>query len=158
MLHRAADGGQRRYVWKPTALREIAVSGICLQHRPTTLFSSCPIPASPPRVCLTTFDTLAFSWRCTVLTMPASPQLFNEANPFSPVAWFRTAHRRQIDGIEVQEAPSLSLLPEVEAVQEYVMGSLLLVEQKYRMMSQRASGMGPHMAMRSAFSNPGGTI
>ena len=90
--------------------------------------------------------------------MPASPQLFNEANPFSPVAWFRTAHRRQIDGVEVQEAPSLSLLPEVEAVQEYVMGSLLLVEQKYRMMSQRASGMGPHMAMRSAFSNPGGTI
>ena len=50
------------------------------------------------------------------------------------------------------------MLPEVEAVQEYVMGSLLLVEQKYRMMSQRASGMGPHMAMRSAFSNPGGTI
>ena len=97
--------------------------------------------------------------RSSVLTVPASAQLFNEANPSLPVAWFRTAHRRQIDGVEVQEAPSLSLLSEAEAVQEYVMGSLLLVEQKYRMVSQRANIMSPPMAARSAFSDdPGETV
>ena len=72
-------------------------------------------------------------------------QLYTEANPFSPIAWFRTAHRRIVDGVEVQEPPILSLQPEAEAIQEYVMGSLLLVEQKYRMKSQRASNMGPRM-------------
>ena len=51
------------------------------------------------------------------------------------------------------------MLSEAEAVQEYVMGSLLLVEQKYRMVSQRANIMSPPMAARSAFSDDlGGTV
>lgn len=72
-------------------------------------------------------------------------QLYNEANLFSPIAWYRTAYRHSVDGVEVQEPPSLSLQPEAEAIQPYVMGSLLLVEQKYRMRSQMASSFGPSM-------------
>ena len=41
--------------------------------------------------------------------------------------------------------PTLSLQPEAEAIQAYVMGSLLVVEQKYRMKSERSSQFGPRM-------------
>ena len=81
--------------------------------------------------------------------MPCSSQLFNEANPFSPVAWFRTSHKREVDGVTVKEMSTLSLEPEAEAVQAYVMGSLSLVEQKFRMQSERMSNFGPKMAVMS---------
>ena len=79
---------------------------------------------------------------CTTANILSTPQLqlYDALNPYAPVAWFRTAHRREVDGVEVVEPPTLSLQPDVEYLQEVVLASLLIVEQKYRMASKRSAG------------------
>lgn len=72
-----------------------------------------------------------------LLTMPLPWQLYGGTNPLAPVAWFRTAHLRDVDGVEMAEMPTLSLQPECEQIAELVLASLLVVEQKYRMQSRR---------------------
>ena len=100
------------------SLREIAVSP-CPQTHHLCLFPACT----------------------TVHILNAPPlQLYDTLNPYAPVAWFRTAHRRDVDGVEVVEPPTLSLQPEVEHFPEVVLASLLIVEQKYRMASKRSAG------------------
>lgn len=47
-----------------------------------------------------------------LLTMPLPWQLYGGTNPLAPVAWFRTAHLRDVDGVEMAEMPTLSLQPE----------------------------------------------
>lgn len=64
-------------------------------------------------------------------------QLYPEENSFVPVAWYRWAKRSQVVGGDIVEPPSLSLQSAVESVQDYVLVSLLIVEQKYRMGAKR---------------------
>ena len=65
-------------------------------------------------------------------------QLYDQQNPLTPVAWYRTAYRHIVDGAEVVRMPTLSLQPEVESIAHLVLASLIVVEQKYRMKSQQA--------------------
>ncbi|KAI0695576.1 hypothetical protein C8T65DRAFT_41651 [Cerioporus squamosus] len=76
-----------------------------------------------------------YTWKPTSLREIA---LYDQQNPLTPVAWYRTAYRQNVDGVEVTEMPTLSLQPEVESIAHLVLTSLLIVEQKYRMRSQGA--------------------
>lgn len=74
--------------------------------------------------------------KSTTLTRPlCAAQLYAEENPFVPVAWYRTAKRTSPVAAagDVIEPPSLSIQPEGERIQDFVLASLLIVEQKYRM-------------------------
>lgn len=75
--------------------------------------------------------------RFNSLTHYTQLSVYPEENSFVPVAWYRTAKRSQVVGGDIVEPPSLSLQPTVESVQDHVLSSLLIIEQKYRMGDKR---------------------
>jgi len=65
--------------------------------------------------------------------------LYIEDVPFRPIAWFRAS----IPGVE---SASLSLQAEAEVIQDAVLASLIVVEQRYRIQSKRGlGGLGSRM-------------
>ncbi|KAI0713743.1 hypothetical protein C8Q76DRAFT_469026 [Earliella scabrosa] len=70
-----------------------------------------------------------YTWKPTGLREIA---LFEEHNSYSPVAVFRTAQLCFFNGVNVMMMPTLSLQPEAERIEELVLASLLVVEEKYR--------------------------
>ena len=61
-------------------------------------------------------------------------QLYKEDMPLSPIAWFRSSSRSGD-----AELASLSLQPEAERMQDAVLASLIIVEQRYRIKDKRGS-------------------
>lgn len=64
------------------------------------------------------------------------PQLYKEDFPVSPIAWFRSS---SLAGVGEPEPAYLALKPEAEIMQDAVLASLIIVEQRYRVQNKRGA-------------------
>ncbi|THH29023.1 hypothetical protein EUX98_g5162 [Antrodiella citrinella] len=79
-------------------------------------------------------EATQYIWKPTNLREIA---LYIEDMPFLPVAWFRAS----VPGVE---SASLSLQAEAEPIQDAILASLIVVEQKYRVRSKRSATNFPN--------------